>query len=266
MADQIKLGSNMTISNINKHSKYLKIALVISIQFAMFAGHSFAEDLSDRVSEKLNTLTLDAHSFDISNYHGEVKISGWASSEEDRRAVLDTVRKVKGVDKIEESILIKKSSSTYSRNDPQTEHKLESAKLASEKYLNSLKLKGAYDLKYEIDNQGLTISGELPSGTNKEALVENLKDQLNIPVSNRILVRPWPTDSELSEKVRYSLGTKDGINLDGVSISVSNGIVTLSGHRSNHHQADQLATAVLMIEGVRGLDSKVTFDGSRNDP
>jgi len=256
----------MTLSNNIKLLTLFKIVLVISIQFVFVVGYSFAEDLSDRVSEKLNTLTLDAHSFDISNYHGEVKISGWASSEEDRRAILDTVRQVEGVDKVEESILVKKSSSSHSRKDPEAEEKLNTAKLASEKYLNSLKLKGAYDLKYEIDNQGLTISGELPSGTNKEALVENLKDQLNIPVSNRILVRPWPTDSELSEKVRYSLGTKDGINLDGVSISVSNGIVTLSGHRSNHHQADQLATAVLMIEGVRGLDSKVTFDGSRNDP
>lgn len=232
------------------------------------AGPVYSEELSERVSNRLEEVALGAHDLDISNWKGDVTIAGWVSSEKDRQAILEVVRGMKGVDKVIDSLNVSDTKSPKIILDDKqlVEARIAEVSTAVENYLHGIVLKGPYALQYELTEQGILIKGELPAGIEKQAMLYQVRREVSTPVNENILVRPWPGDVELTQRVRTQLSIKQGLDLKGISFSTLNGVVTLSGKRANHGEADQLAAAALMVEGVRDVKSEVTFDGSREDP
>ena len=233
-----------------------------------FGSVAYGEDLSDKVSAKLETVTIGAHELDISSRRGVVTLNGWVSSSKDKNTVLSTVRAMDGVEEVVDLLQIDEKIHAQINLD---DNKLGEARIAEvsaavENYLQGLTLRGPHSLRYELSDQGVIINGELPAGVEKQALLYQVKRKVSSPIVDNIVVRAWPSDSDLKQKVRYDLSGKQGIDLQGISFSVVNGVVTISGKRQNHLQADQLAAAVLMVEGVRDVKSEVTFGGSRDDP
>ncbi len=230
--------------------------------------HAVAEDLSDRVADKLDLITIDTHDLKITNWRGDVTLKGTVSSAADKALILQTAKSVEGVDKIIDQVRIDTNLASAGRAmmGNASSDRAVIAKDQTERYLGNLKLKGSYALEYLPEASSVTIKGELPAGTDKQGLQRFWKSSLDFPVDDQVQVRPWPSDSDLKNRVQTELANKLNLDLTGIRISVNNGIVTLTGHKPNHFEADQLATGVWMVEGVRGLDSRVTFDGSRDDP
>lgn len=256
-----------TMSNYKSHSSKL-ICYLIFVGLMSATWPSFCEELSEKVSHRLEAESLGAHEIDIYTNRSRVTLSGWVSSEKDRKTIVDSVAEVAGVDEVVDELQVD------DKNNPRIildDNKLGEARIAEvnaavENYLSSSKLKGSYQLDYELTEQGILIKGELPAGAETQALLYHVKRIVSTPVYAQISVRPWPGDKELEQRVRTQLAVKQGIDLRGILIEARNGIVTLSGHRKNHKQADQIASAVLMVEGVRDIKSNLTFEGSRNDP
>jgi osmotically-inducible protein OsmY len=248
-------------------NNYFVYFILLSVSIFLVPA-TYAEDLSEKVSERLADLQLGPHELDISNWRGEVKLSGYVSSKEDKEAILDAVKSLDGVEEISETLSIQAGSAKpVSLDDKKVgEARLAEVSAAAESYLNGIKVKGSHSLKYEINDQGILIKGELPAGVEKQALVYHIKRQVSTPIQESIVVRPWPSDKELEARVRTALGDRQGLDLKGISITAQEGVVTIAGKKANHHEADQLATAVLMVEGVRDVKSVVTFAGSRDDP
>jgi osmotically-inducible protein OsmY len=233
-----------------------------------FVESAFSEELSEKVSNQLEDVTLGAHDLDITTRSGDVTIAGWVSSEKDRQTILDTIRSMKGVDKVIDALQVDDAKAPKIIYDDRlvVEARIAEVGAAVESYLQGINLKGHYSLQYELTEQGVLIKGELPAGTEKQAMLYQVRRNVSTPVNENITVRAWPSDNDLMHQVRTQLGVKQGLDLHGISISVYNGVVTLSGKRSNHSEADQLVAAVLMVEGVRDVKSEVTFGGSRSDP
>lgn len=248
--------------------RLIRRASMLLLLAALPQGLALAEDLSDRVSDRLEEVSLGAHELDISNWRDEVKISGWVSSEQDRQTILKTIKGMDGVDKVTESLQVDDAKAPKIILDDKKiiEARISEVNSAAEQYLRSIVLKGPYSLKYEMTEQGVLIRGELPAGTEKQAMLYHIRREVSTPVNEDISVRPWPTDSELTKRIKTELSSKQGLDLKGITVEVDKGVVTLSGKRPNHWEADRIATAALMVEGVRDIKSNLTFDGSRDDP
>lgn len=243
-------------------------AFYLILLIVSFNLNAIAEELSDSISSRIEKISLGAHEIDISTRIGKVTLSGWVSSHKDKEQIIESVRTLDGVDEVVDSIMVDEKSPPQIILDDKKlgDARISEVNAAAESYLHSLALKGSYSLQYELNELGVLIKGELPAGTEKQALLYHIRRSVSTPVQENILVRPWPSDSDLAKRVQAELNIKQGLDLRGINISVTNGVVMLKGKRANHGEADQLAAAVLMVEGVRDVKSDVTFDGSRDDP
>lgn len=227
------------------------------IVFLILSANCYAEDYSKLVVDRLDGLRLSAHELDITSEGKKVKISGWVSSEEDKQKILQAVDAMQDIREVEDEIDV---SSKFIMDDSQAvSTRLEEVKQAASRYMQRARYKGAYSFSYSLDEEGVLIKGSAPSGTEPEALVYAISREVSTPVRQDIFVRPWPADSVLKERVRAELQDKLGYDLKGVIFLVSDGVVTLRGYKPTHEEIDQLAAAVLMIEGVRDLKSEMTY-------
>jgi osmotically-inducible protein OsmY len=236
---------------------YFKIFIAIGL-FSLCLSQSFAEDLSKIVVKKLEEVKIGPHELDISTVGSDhVSISGWVSTEADRQVVLQVLKNMEGVDNIEDDLEV--ADKMILNDQDAVSGRMDEVKQEVEKYMQQAKPRGRYLFRYELDEEGVLISGSVPPNIEPEALLYSVGRHVSTPVRQQIVVRPWPKDSELLANVNEELAVKLGLNLVGVSFSVSEGIVTLKGSRPTHNEVDQLVAAVLMVEGVREIRSEMVY-------
>lgn len=237
--------------------KAVLVAAKLLILIAFLCSASFAEDLAGKVSSRLEAVELGGHEIDIATDGSDVKLSGWVSSEKDRDAIISAIRSMDGVGKVKDELEI--NSGVIMDDRSVLAARVEEVKAAAEKYMLSVKPRGKFNFQFEIDEEGVLIKGSVPPGIEPQALLYNVKREVSTPVREQIYVRPWPSDEELLIRVKSSLKDRQGLNMQGIEISVANGLVTLKGRRATHEEVDQLAAAVLMVEGIREFKSEMVY-------
>lgn len=73
------------------------------------------------------------------------------------------------------------------------------------------------------------------------------------------LARRFPSDESVSLQLETALARLPGLDLETLRFSVREGEVTVRGNVASHGVLEELRTAVLEIEGVRGLDVTDVF-------
>ena len=150
-----------------------------------------------------------------------------------------------------------------------------------EEILNQVKADASfvnYDITVDVRQGEVTLSGQVPSEANRQALLNYAKRTEGVrSVNNMLTVRgvsapPQITrkmnvteeslsDQEIVARVEKALRQSGQASLDGLRLTSQAGIVRLEGDLPSHRAVDQALAVVLMVPGVKDVRSDVSVSG-----
>jgi hyperosmotically inducible periplasmic protein len=237
-------------------SKSAIYLLLLSGSFAFFLNSvlvSSSEASESRITEEiranLEKVALGSHEIQIDDDRGLVTLRGFVTSEADVTRVLQAARSVKGVSRVENELEIRPSA--VGRRQSPIAARIRRA-FADEP--------PSGDYSVEIDDTGdaIVLRGEARTEEQATRLVRAARGAAEgRPVINEISISQGSTDQDLALRVRNTLEKEAQINLSGIEITASDGIVTFSGTRRESRLIDQILSSALMVEGVKSVRSQM---------
>jgi len=141
--------------------------------------------------------------------------------------------------------------------------------------ISALENLGKYQVDYEYQRGEIILHGSASSEISrlrieKAALsvkgVKSVTNQIKIvPDLEQVAVRSAPippSDQAILESIKKSLRENEGFDLHGVSVEVKNGQVTISGSQHSFRAVDKILSVVLMVDGVKDINSQLLVNGS----
>ena len=218
--------------------------LFLLICLSLLAQHPDRK-IADEVSRLLTQANLGDIS--ISSYRGEVVLSGVVSSEEQKSMAENLAASVEGVKRVKSNLRV---DVTRARMDKQV----------FECVVPELTgLRGKVSANLNCTSSEILITGLVDFAEDEEALINAVK-RANpwASVRSQIQVAKVLDDQQLYANILANL-KEGGHNLEGISLKVSNGVVTFEGKVSNHRVIDAILASTLMVDGVKDIKSKVVI-------
>ncbi|MFM1847085.1 MAG: hypothetical protein RL417_559 [Pseudomonadota bacterium] len=238
-------------------SGLLSSGVVVGLTLA--AAPTFATEVVSRltrdVEDSIRQLPdLGPHSIDIETHRGFVHLKGEVSSPADISRVEDAVRKVSGVNSVKNELVALRHSAIAQRG-PST--RLAESIRSRVKANHSI---GHYDIEILVTGQTVALVGEVVSpedSTTIERIARATPGVVNL--DNRLTVAPPTSDLVVAANVREALRKAGDVDLEGLEISASEGVVTFTGMRPTHREIDRILGVALMVNGVRDIKSEMTI-------
>jgi osmotically-inducible protein OsmY len=216
--------------------------------------------IPERVKSEVSTLTppLKGYSLEVTaRSQGTVELSGYVASQADKQRLIEVAKRVEGVLTVDDKLAVRDAS----LGDREVESKFQSTifqKLEDE-------LIGAQYLVSIVDRGGdVVVQGSTDSIVTKGRILEIIKSVVGTQarVVDEIKQSPSPSDRWISDQVSSELRKRFPSWSDKVSVTaVRNGVVTLAGTLGDHWEIDSVLAAVVMVPGVKDLNSTITING-----
>ena len=188
------------------------------------------------------------HQFEIEYYRGTVTLSGYVSSEADRKFVETVASDQYGVANVVNKLQIRDAQSLPSNYE--LARRVKDALVA---------IPGIHGYSVQITARGslVELTGEAET-QEKKRQIEEAAARVNgvSSVDNKIMVAASPPDSELVERVRRALAANPEVNLNTVEIAAREGVVTFKGEIANHREGDRILSTAVMVPGVKDIRSE----------
>lgn len=103
----------------------------------------------------------------------------------------------------------------------------------------------------------------------REAISEVERIARSVPdverVENELALWPALDDPAVESSLLAALRREENVDLSRVRVSVEGGIARFEGLVSDHREIDRMLSVALMVQGVRGIESRVALadPGSR---
>ena len=228
-----------------------------------FAGD--VNELEKKIYATIGELRLRRHSIESSyNDDGEVILSGYVSSEADKEMVTNEISQIPGVTHVENTLTVKEGGNdavaadatahTTATIDPQQDIVRKKALLAVKK-LPGL---GAYEIDLAFTEHAIELTGQAESASDIKKIGQAVqKEAAPFGVVNKISLKALPTDIELIARVQNAFKNEKDLQSEGIVVTAQNGVITLSGEKSNHRIVDRILSIANMVDGVKSVESKI---------
>lgn len=222
----------------------------------LFAGSACAIEtpLTRTIKDKVESLGLGPHEITIDEFAGDIiGLSGTVGSDSDRRAVESMAAATPGVKEVRSRLLVSQAALGG-----------EGSLLAEQVKARILAEPSIYNMQLQVSdrNGNVLLSGRVDNLGDRQK-IERIARSLPgvVSVENRLTYPAPEPDGQIENRVRQTLASDPSINMQGVELSVRNGVVHLSGSKSNHREIDRILANVLMIDGVKNVRSEVKIGG-----
>jgi osmotically-inducible protein OsmY len=118
-----------------------------------------------------------------------------------------------------------------------------------------------YDISITSNPDEVSLRGQVDSEEAHREVIKAAQSVSKRQVKDNLSIRPRPSDQEVSESIARTLKKEYPKLARDLTVDVDDGIARLEGNLANHRQVDQVLASVLMLEGVRDVDSAVTVKG-----
>ena len=243
----------------------LLLSIFLSCPFQSYAGE--LEKLERAIQSTIEGLRLRRHSIESEyNDDGEVKLSGYVSSQEDKDLVVKNISSIPGVSKVEDLLTVKPGSNSHEVKDANgaavtSESPLDPLERVRKQALLAIKklttLK-SYEVDVAVSESTVTITGSATEDADIKKItkaVQNVSGQRN--VTNTMTIRPRPADAELESAIKRALSDEANLNWEGITVRVVNGIAYFEGTKPNHRDIDRILSIANMVDGVARVESKM---------
>lgn len=197
---------------------------------------------------------LGPHDIDIETHRGFVLLKGTVSSPSDISRVEDAVRRTPGVTSVKNELV--------AHRQPLTTATGPSSKLAEaiRTRVDADHSLGHYDLEILVTGSTAALVGSVVKAEDGAAIARIARGTPGVvTVDNRLTVAPPTSDTVVEVNVREALQKAGDVDLAGLGISASDGVVTFAGTRPGHRDIDRILGVALMVEGVRDIKSEMTI-------
>ncbi|NDC38523.1 MAG: BON domain-containing protein, partial [Proteobacteria bacterium] len=115
----------------------------------------------------------------------------------------------------------------------------------------------------------ITLSGVVGSEALKSKIEQAARETPGVQRVENTLVVTRPSDASIAQKILDSITQDSTIQIKGLSVDVSAGIVILRGEAASHRSVDGALALALMADGVERVHSEIQQSrvaGSRPTP
>jgi osmotically-inducible protein OsmY len=224
-----------------------------------FAPRQEDQALLDQVTAKVGSTPLGKHRLSLSTERGTVFINGEIGSEASKNELEKIISTVPGVKMIQNMVVVVPEKGEVSFEVPSdTQNNAEIVARISEKLKSDPNLK-RYSVNARLSPENvLAIDAEVPSEIAKEDLLESIRRSAprNVTIKENVTIKKVP-DEVILNKLTKHLSSLPQSEEQKITYEVKDGVVIFSGVASRHEEIDAMLAQSLMVDGVRGIESKV---------
>ena len=238
--------------------KNLILSFLIALNFLaniVFADVNW-DQLSNKIKDVIASSDLGRHSIET-NYksEGELRITGYVSSEADFRLVEEKLAELPGVKTIKNELLIRPD---VARLPSASEKKLNDNVISAVK---SALIINKYELHIENNGGNLILKGQVDD----QALIDTISSIARSvsgvkSVSNVMQVIEPASNDELVGRIKTAFANEEDLQAEDIVIEAKDGTVTLSGVKSSHRVVDRILSIVQMVDGVKKIISNIKVE------
>lgn len=119
-----------------------------------------------------------------------------------------------------------------------------------------------YSLRVSVSGGTATLSGKVKNEVQSRIIQAIAGETAGISgVENQLQVQKPVSDGELKNEIYYALEGDSELDVDAVSVTVRDGVVTLDGSLRSHAAIDAVLSHVLNQAGVKDIKSNLTVNG-----
>lgn len=209
-------------------------------------------ELEQQIKSTIEGLHLGHHSVETKYADGELTVTGYVGSAAEKAKVVQALSSLKGITEVKDELEIKNGSA---QGGSPADEAVRKDALDAVKRLSGL---GSYELDVQPQNGEVVLNGSVTNPRDRNRIAEAVQSVAGVKnVTNHLEVAPPPSDSEVETNVWQALQKDTDLDVEGVTIKASNGVVTVQGTRSNHRQIDRILSIVNMADGVREVKSEM---------
>jgi osmotically-inducible protein OsmY len=213
------------------------------------------EDIKVAVIEQLYwDSRVEASKVNVTVKEGEVVLTGSVPSLSARQAAHEDARNIPGVISVDNQTIVQHPEILTAPSDDQIRSTIEDA-LAWNATLH------ASTITVSVKAGVVTLDGSVDSYWKKLSAKETVSHVRGVvEVINNILVVPTKkvTDERIAEEIKAAFDRNVAVEAESVSISVENGIVTLSGTVKNWGERTAAFFTALYTKGVVHVDDRLS--------
>jgi osmotically-inducible protein OsmY len=186
---------------------------------------------------------------------GEIRLEGSVADEASRRRVEEVAAKTAGVHSVDNRLIVAKSG-------------------AAPRDLSEEVARINDAIRKEVTGRWYSISIREHGGdiviNGKTDSVETQKDILRVASSvskkhivDEMMIKEGFTDAEVTASIKRTLDREYPTLVKGLDVHVKDGVAHLSGNLPTRNDVDKTLATVLMVDGVRDVESSVKAGGHR---
>lgn len=211
-------------------------------------------EVNENVRDQIAMLqpSMGTHSVEINNQgRGRIALEGYVESEEARRRVEQAAKKAEGVTSVENRLKVSE------RDELSRDSEVAQLQEAFRREVPH----GRYNIAVNTHPGKVVLHGIVDSMETKRKIVEVASSVSKRSVQDELAVAPQKTDAEIQDSIQRALAKEYPHLMEGLNVSVKDGVAMVEGKARSHVEVDKVLAAVLNIEGVRDIQSRVTVRG-----
>jgi len=119
-----------------------------------------------------------------------------------------------------------------------------------------------YQIGVQDSGDTLEVTGMVDTEGTREQILEIARRASAKNVLDHLVLRPLPDDSELKTMISQVIERDFPLLAPKILVAVDKGNVLLTGDLKDHWDIDGVLANVVMVDGVRNVDSKITINGA----
>jgi osmotically-inducible protein OsmY len=121
---------------------------------------------------------------------------------------------------------------------------------------------GWYSVSFVSLPEKVVLQGLVDSQTTSDRIEGAVRGATRKRIANELKLRPRLEDDQVRKRVIDTLRTEYPVLYEQMQVSVENGTATVSGDLRSRRQVDEVLATILMIEGVRDIQSDLSVGGN----
>jgi len=195
--------------------------------------------------------SVHAEQIGVSVKDGVVELSGQVSSYYEKRAAERAALRVSAVKGIASEIRVELPSSSIRTNE-------DIARAAMDQLTWNTSVPDT--VKVKVDDGWVTLQGNVEWQYQKEEAERSVRSLLGVKgVTNDIALRPQVRAGDVKVKIAEALKRNAQIDANHITVTTSDGTVTLSGNVRSWAERQEAESAAFAAPGVTKVDNRVTI-------
>lgn len=186
---------------------------------------------------------------------GDIRLEGTVSDESSRRRVEEVAAKTAGVHGVDNRLVIATSGVAAESASGEVSRINEAIRKEAKGHW--------YTVSISERGDDIVVHGKTDSVETQKDIIRAASSVSKRRIIDEMSIREGLTDSEITASIKRTLDREYPTLVKGIDVHVKDGVAHLSGNLPSRNDVDKTLATVLMVDGVRDVQSSVKAGGRR---